>query len=119
MQHAEETFAGNQTNNNGEENYCTRPDEPANGHFLCDTNNVVQDTGNTHLLGTGSICQAKCVPTYSIPLHLQRMSIIECQNGNWNITGIELCYKEQPMRRHLARRLHKREKHRNSTAHTK
>lgn len=103
-------MTNDQANNNNGEKYCKRPDEPANGRFLCDKNNVTQDTGNINLLGTGSICQAKCNPTYSIPLHLYRMSMIECQNGDWNITGIEFCYKQQPMRRHLERRRHKRGK---------
>lgn len=103
-----------QPNNNGV-NFCTRPDEPANGHYLCETNNVAQDIGSTELLSTGSVCQVKCNTSYSIPLHLYQMSMIECKNGNWNISGIEVCYKEQPIRRHLARRHHKRDKFRRTT----
>lgn len=96
------------TNDNSidDQKYCLQPEEPANGHFSCDSNDVTPNTETIHLFGTGSICHVKCNPSYSIPFHLYQMSMIECQNGSWNLTDIEFCYKEQPMRRHIARKPH-------------
>lgn len=111
-------MTNNQSNNDGQQ-YCLRPDELENGNYLCETNNVVHDTSNSHLLSTGSICQIKCNPLYSIPLHLYQMSSIVCQNGKWNITGIEVCYKEQPIRRHIARRRHRKERFKTNTKRLK
>lgn len=105
-----EDISTHATSKNNEEKYCRRPDEPANGHFSCETNDVIQDTDNNQLFSPGSICQVKCKPTHSIPFHLYKMSMIECQNGDWNITGIEFCYKEQPMRRRAAQRHRMRKK---------
>lgn len=107
--HVEEMLTNDQSNSI-EEAYCSRPEEPANGHYACGTSGSAQDTSDSHLLDSGSVCQVKCDRSYSIPLHLYQMSTIECQNGNWNVTGIEVCYKEQPMRRLALRRHHKRGK---------
>lgn len=95
-----------------EEQFCTQPIEPANGHFICDMNNVIQGENNIQWFASGSICQVNCNPSYSIPLHLYEMSIIECRNGDWNLNEIEFCYKEQPKRRHAALRHRRRKKKR-------
>lgn len=90
------------TNENGV--HCKPPERPANGEYLCDGHNEVDHNEMSTSFKSGSVCRVHCSPSHSIPLHLYSMSVIECQNGAWNSTDIEFCYKSQPKRRHLLRR---------------
>lgn len=85
--------------NENNKKYCQLTESPANGQYKCDE---LKTTQNQQYYRTGSICQIQCDPTYSIPFHLYQMSTIQCNNGAWNSTDIEVCYKEQPKRRHIS-----------------
>lgn len=90
--------------------YCTQPEPPTNGRFVCVaknqdfldllTNVDVNLIESKRTLAPGSICHVQCNRGYSIPYHLNPLSKVECANGAWNTTNIEYCYRRQPHRRH-------------------
>lgn len=80
---------------------CVAPKSLANGKYVCDTNKDANTT-NTHRFPSGSKCHVECDSSYSIPIHLYPISVIECRNGAWNMEDIEFCYKKDTKRRHLS-----------------
>lgn len=102
--------------------FCTQPEPPKNGRFVClvknpnfkdllsNLNGKINETQRT--LAPGSTCHVLCNRGYSIPHHLNPLTRIECASGAWNTTNIEYCYKRQPQRRHLTH------DHRNKETHT-
>ncbi|XP_055308823.1 uncharacterized protein LOC129572752 [Sitodiplosis mosellana] len=99
--------------------YCTQPEPPTNGRFICVaanqdfqallTNVDVNLIETQRTLAPGSTCHVQCNRSFAIPYHLNPFSKVECTNGTWNTTNIDFCYKRQPQRRHL--KYHRKETH--------
>lgn len=93
-----------------DEEYCTQPAAPANGRYSCGRSKnkaIGNDIKTNKMFAPGSICRVKCNKSYSIPIHLSYpFSIIQCTNGAWNMTDIEVCYinAQNPLR--LLKRTH-------------
>lgn len=107
-----EVYLGDEPANDGQsEEYCTNPEPPTNGRFVClaknlDFQNLLNNVDSNLIemqrtLAPGSTCHVQCNRGYSIPYHLNPLSKVECTNGSWNTTSIEYCYKRTPQRRHL------------------
>lgn len=103
-------IGNNSINMDNENKYCKAPATPSNGQYVCETShtfsteNEFKHPKNQEYYQTGNSCRVHCNPTYSIPFHLTSISTIQCNNGAWNLTDIEFCYKEQQKRRQISYR---------------
>lgn len=79
---------------------CQIPPSPANGKFSCELNQRANNLVDSHSLASGSICRIHCDRYYSIPYQLRALSVMECQNGIWNTTMMDFCYRQRDQRRH-------------------
>lgn len=49
-------------------------------------------------LAAGSVCRIHCDQFYTIPYHLRAFSVLECENGAWNTTMMDFCYRQRNQR---------------------
>lgn len=74
------------------------PPRPANGKYSCELSPHANFLIAGRHLPPSSICRIQCDPLYTIPYHLRVLSVIECENGAWNMTMIDFCYRTRPQR---------------------
>lgn len=72
--------------------YCRVPDHPTNGRYSCE----MSSEGDDHpTLISGSVCRINCNPSYSIPMNLHRFGLIQCLDGAWNATTMDVCQRQR------------------------
>lgn len=77
---------------------CQIPPRPANGKYSCELSPHANFLVEGRHLPPSSICRIQCDPLYTIPYHLRGLSVIECENGAWNVTMMDFCYRTRPQR---------------------
>lgn len=71
---------------------CNLPVPPVNGKFSCQVNNIETFTSEPRA-PNGSICKVNCDRQYHMPEYLKEYSVFYCNDGQWNATMLNFCYR--------------------------